>query len=216
MQKLLRDKCVLPSPTSTGARCWSRASSSSAPPGMHFSGEQRQQQEHKKYSQVHYYLEEFIVNKENNDFSTFKLRFRLFFLHNDLGLYSHWRKPCLVPCMTSSYFFRQSLSYPTSRAFLSLSRVWRDQKSFRQGYFAERWTPSDSKFSDWGRKLTEPGSTNLGSFNRENRPETWFIQFPNPSESFGVLQFVERQMQNAEWLWCSVITVRKLSESGFI
>ena len=113
MQKLLRGKRDLPSPTSTGARWWLRALSSSAPPGMHFSGEQRQQQEDKKYSQVHYYLEELTVNKEKNNFSIFKLRFRLFFLHNDSGLYSHWRKPCLVPCMTSSYFLGQSLSYAT-------------------------------------------------------------------------------------------------------
>ena len=42
---------------------------------MHFSGEHRQQQERKKYSQVHCYLEELMVSKENNDFSTFKLRF---------------------------------------------------------------------------------------------------------------------------------------------
>ncbi|CAH3018632.1 unnamed protein product, partial [Porites evermanni] len=61
MQKPLRDKRDLPSPTSTGARWWSRASSSSAPPGIHFSGEHRQQQERKKYSQVHCYLEELMV-----------------------------------------------------------------------------------------------------------------------------------------------------------
>ena len=67
MQKPLRDKSDLPSPTSTGARWWSGASSS-APPGMHFSGEHRQQQERKKYSQVHCYLEELKVSKENNDF----------------------------------------------------------------------------------------------------------------------------------------------------
>ena len=75
MQKPLRDKRDLPSPTSTGARWLSRASSSSAPPGMHFSGEHRQQQERKKYSQVHCYLEELMVSKENNDFFTFKMRF---------------------------------------------------------------------------------------------------------------------------------------------
>lgn len=76
MQKPLRGKRDLPSPTSTGARWWSRASSSSAPPGMRLSGKHRQQQERKKYSQVHCYLEELnMVSKENNDFSTFKLRF---------------------------------------------------------------------------------------------------------------------------------------------
>ena len=75
MQKPLRDKRDLPPPTSTGARWWSGASSSSAPPGMYFSGEHRQQQEHKKSSQVHCYLEELMVSKENNGFSTFKLRF---------------------------------------------------------------------------------------------------------------------------------------------
>ena len=76
MQKPLRDKRDLPSPTSTGARWWSRASSSSAPPGMRLSGKHRQQQERKKYSQVPSYLEELnMVSKKNNDFSTFKLRF---------------------------------------------------------------------------------------------------------------------------------------------
>ena len=47
MQKPLRDKRYLPSATSTGARWLSRASSSSTPPGLYFSSEHRQQQEHK-------------------------------------------------------------------------------------------------------------------------------------------------------------------------
>ena len=88
MQKPLRDKRDLPPPTSTGARWWSRASSSSAPPGMYFSGEHRQQQEHKKYSQVHCYLEELMVSKENNDFSTFKLRFPQLITVKLKGLFS--------------------------------------------------------------------------------------------------------------------------------
>ena len=30
------------------------------------------------------------------------------------------------------------------------------------------------------------------------------------------MQFAERQMQNAKWLWSLVIRVRKLTESDFI
>ena len=80
MQKPLGDKRDLPSPTSTRARWWSRASSSSAPPGMHFSGEHRQQQERKKYSQVHCYLEELMVSKENNG---------LFYIQNEISSTHH-------------------------------------------------------------------------------------------------------------------------------
>ena len=80
MQKPLRDKRDLPSPTSTGARWWSRASSSSAPPGMHFSGEHRQQQERKKYSQVHCYLEELMVSTKNNNF---------FYIQNEISSTHH-------------------------------------------------------------------------------------------------------------------------------
>ena len=80
MQKPLGDKRDLPSPTSTGARWLSRASSSSAPPGMHFSGEHRQQQERKKYSQVHCYLEELMVSKENNG---------LFYIQNEISSTHH-------------------------------------------------------------------------------------------------------------------------------
>ena len=87
MQKPLRDKRDLPSPTSTGARWWSRASSSSAPPGMHFSGEHRQQQERKKYSQVHCYLEELKVSKENNDF---------FYIQNEISSTHHGQIKRLV------------------------------------------------------------------------------------------------------------------------
>ena len=89
MQKPLRERGYLPSPTRTGARWWSRASSSSAPPGMHFSGEHRQQQERKKYSQVHCYLEELMVSKENNDFFlTFKMRFPQLITVKLKGLFS--------------------------------------------------------------------------------------------------------------------------------
>ena len=48
---------------------------------MHFSGEHRQQQERKKYSQVHCYLEELMVSKENNDF--------FFYIQNEISSTHH-------------------------------------------------------------------------------------------------------------------------------
>ena len=40
--------------------------------------------------------------------------------------------------------------------------------------------PNNPKFSDGVRKVTELDSI-FGSFNWENRPETYFTQFPNPN-----------------------------------
>ena len=135
MQKLLRDKRVLPLPTSTGARWWLRASSSSVPPGMHFSGKQRQQQEHKKYSQVHYYLEELTVNKEKNNFSIFKLRFRLFFSAQWLGTLFSLKKTLPSPLHDVFLLSRSKLVVPlkilhySSKIFILSTRCCKDKVS---------------------------------------------------------------------------------------
>ena len=64
------------------------------------------------------------------------------------------------------------------------------QNTERRMQNAKYKMPNESEFSDWGSQ-TEWIRFHLGSFNWENRPETWFTQFPNAkqqtSEPLGVL-----------------------------